>query len=247
MSLINEKYDRVICVNLKERPDKKEFIEPRLKKYNIQFEWYHPVILNYSKHFVDLYAAKFNNPQQNLWLFNPSFPNEFGTMHSHYFVIKSALLDRVQNLFVFEDDCAFHKDWNELLPKYFNTLPDDTDGVLLYSYMSKLEPQNIRVKPRWTKGYASWSFLAYGMNRRAMEGYVKLIDEQPMIADRGAWIMMTYMNYNFYVASPPLVLPSKNLTSNIRGADKNYEKITDMTLPITGSVFILGINQNNYE
>jgi GR25 family glycosyltransferase involved in LPS biosynthesis len=160
-------------------------------------------------------------------------------MHSHYIVIKTALLQNVQNLFVFEDDCAFHKNWDELLPKYINTIPENADGILLYSFMSDLNPQNVRVKPRWTKGFASWSFVAYGMNRRAMEGYIKLMDEHPMIADRGSWEMMTWGGYNFYIASPPLVLPSKEFTSNIRGENKNYEK--------TKSVFILGINENDYE
>jgi GR25 family glycosyltransferase involved in LPS biosynthesis len=172
-------------------------------------------------------------------LFNPAFPNELGAMQSHYSVIKSALLDGAQSLFVFEDDCCFNKKWDELLPKYLDSIPENTDGILLYSYMSDLNPQNIRVKPRWTKGFASWSFLAYGLNRKAMEGYIKLQDETPMIADRGSYHMMTYLNYNFYVASPPLLIPSKQFDSNIRGENKNYEKIK--------SVFLLGINEQDYQ
>ena len=240
MSLINQKYDKVVCMNLIERPDKADFMKIRFDKYDIKIDdWYHPVILGYSRHFVEPYADKHNDYQNNRVLFNKQFPNEFGTMHSHYTVIKTALLQGVQNLFVFEDDCAFNKNWNELLPKYINTIPEDADGILLYSFMSDFNPQNVRVKPRWTKGFASWSFVAYGMNKRAMEGYIKHMDEHPMIADRGSWEMMTWGGYNFYIASPPLVLPSKEFTSNIRGENKNYEK--------TKSVFILGINENDYE
>jgi len=239
MSLINERYDKVVCINLLERPDKKKFMEERFAKFNIQSEWYHPVILGYSRHFVDTYTEKFNNPKEGKVLFNQKFPNEFGTMHSHYHVVKTALLQGVENLFVFEDDCAFHQDWDNLLPKYFNTIPDNTDGVLLYSYMNRLEPQNVRVKPRWTVGFGSWSMLAYGMNRRTMKAYVNMLDNTPMIADRVTWSMMTYLGFNFYVASPPLVLPAKELTSNIRGNDKNYEK--------QKSVFTLGINEEEYK
>lgn len=238
MSLINEKYDRVICINLKERPDKKKFIQAQLNKYNILFEFFHPVILGYSQKFIDPYTNEYNSGK---WppLFNKQFPNEFGTLHSHYYVIKSALLDGIQNLFIFEDDCAFHKDWDNLLPKYMNTIPNDMDGILLYSYMSKLEPQNTRVKPRWTKGFMSWSLLAYGMNRKAMEGFINLVDSMPMIADRVSWEMMTNKGYNFYIASPPLILPAKELSSNIRGENKNYEK--------TKSIYILGINEEDYK
>jgi len=239
MSPLNEKYDKIVCINLQERPDKKEYMDERFNKLDIKVEYYHPVILNYAKHFVELYADKVNDYQKNWVLFNKQFPNEFGTLHSHYSVIKSALLSGVEKLFVFEDDCAFHKKWDEYLPKYLNTIPENADGILLYSFMAQLEPQNIRVAPRWTRGFGSWSFIAYGMNRRAMEGYVNLMDNTPMIADRGSWYMMTYLDYNFYVASPPLLLPAKDLTSNIRGTDKNYEKIK--------SIFIMGINENDYE
>ena len=45
--------------------------------------------------------------------------------------------------------------------------------------MSELNPQNIRVKPRWTKGFASWSFVAYGMNRKAIKGLK--IDERQLV------------------------------------------------------------------
>lgn len=238
MSILNDRYSKIVCINLIERPDKKKFMEDRFNKHNIQYEWYHPVILGYSRHFVNTYTERFNNPIGNKIMFNQKFPNEFGTMHSHYNVIKTALLQGVENLFVFEDDCAFHKDWDVLLPKYLNTLPENADGVLLYSYMSELNSKNVRVTPRWTVGYASWSLLAYGMNRKAMKAYINILDNSPMIADKVTWHMMTDLGFNFYVASPPLVIPSKILTSNIRGEDKNYESIK--------SIFTLGINESEY-
>jgi GR25 family glycosyltransferase involved in LPS biosynthesis len=237
-SLINERYDKVVCINLKERPNKYAFMKERFDRHGIEVQWYHPVILNYSKHFVDAYADKYNDYEKHIVLFNKHFPNEFGTMTTHYYVIKTALLEGVNNLFVFEDDCCFHKDWNELLPKYLNTIPEDADGILLYSFMKQLEPQNVRVKPRWTKGFASWSFVGYGMNRRAMQGYVDLIDRMPMIADRGSWEMMTHGGYNFYICTPPLVIPSKEFTSDIRGENKNYET--------NQSIFLMGINREDY-
>jgi len=243
MNLINEKYDKVVCISLKEREDKYKYAMAQFIKHDIQVEFYRPVIPGYAFKLIELYADKYNDYSKNHRLFNKEFPNELGAMQSHYAVIKSALIEGAQNIFVFEDDCAFHKDFETLLPKYFDTLPGDTDGVLLYSYMANFEPPNIRVKPRWTKGFASWSFIAYGLNKRAMEGYIKLQDSQPMIADKASWVMMSHQGYNFYVASPPLVIPSKTLTSSIRGENKNYEKQQFLG----GNVFMLGIDVNDYE
>lgn len=243
MSLINEKYEKVVCISLKERDDKYKYALSQFIKHNIQVEWYRPVIPGYAAKLLYPYCKQYNSPDGLKVLFNSQFPNELGAMQSHYNVIKSALLDGVQSLFIFEDDCAFHKEWETLLPKYLDTLPEDADGILLYSFMGKLEPQNVRVKPRWTKGFASWSILAYGLNRRAMEGYIALQNTQPMIADSITWNMMTYQKYNFYIASPPLVIPTKNLTSNIRGENKNYDKgILD-----GGNIFMLGVDDKNYE
>lgn len=239
MSLINEKYQKVVCICLKEREDKYNYIKSKFEKYNIQVEFYRPVIPGYASKLIEPYSDKHNRYEINDIFFNKQFPNELGAMQSHYHVIKTALLEGVENLFVFEDDCSFQKDWNELLPKYFNTIPKDAHGILLYSFMDRLYPENIKVSSRWTKGFGSWSLLAYGLNKEAMEAYIKIQDDNPMIADRATLKMMTYMNFNFYTASPPLVIPSKTLTSSIRGENKNYEKIR--------SIFMLGIDDKNYE
>jgi len=239
MSLLNSRYDKIVCICLKERDDKYKYALSQFIKHDIQVEWFRPVVPGYAKILTEPYNLKYNSPDGRNIRFNPNFPNELGALQSHYHVIKSALLEGAKSIFIFEDDCAFHKDWEALLPKYLNTLPEDTDGILLYSFMHHFEPQNVRVRPRWTKGFASWSILAYGMNERAMKKYIELADSCPMIADSITWHMMTHDGFNFYVASPPLVVPSKNLSSNIRGEQKNYEQYRTM--------FMMGVNDNNYE
>ena len=243
MSLINEKYNKVVCICLKEREDKYKYSLAQFIKHGIDVEFYRPVVPGYAAQLLEDYYKRWNSPDNMKIRFNPRFPNELGAMQSHYHVIKNALIEGAKSIFVFEDDCVFHKDFDTLLPKYMNTLPNDAEGVLLYSYMANLEPQNVRVAPRWTKGFASWSFLAYGLTERAMKGYVQLQDMQPMIADKASWVMMTQQGFNFYIASPPLIIPSKSLTSSIRGENKNYEKAQFLG----GNVFMLGISPDDYE
>jgi len=243
MSLINEKYDKVVCICLKERDDKYKYMLSQFIKHDIEVEWFRPVIPGYAAKLMGAYTKLYNDPPNGKVFFNPQFPNELGAMESHYSVIKTALLEGSQNLFIFEDDCAFHKNWETYLPKYLDTIPDDADGIMLYSYMAALQPQNLRVKPRWVKGFASWSILAYGMNRKAMERYIAIADAQPMIADAITLNMMTRENFNFYIATPPLVIPAKELSSNIRGDNKNYEQSPF----IGGNIFMLGLNAKDYE
>jgi GR25 family glycosyltransferase involved in LPS biosynthesis len=243
MSLINEKYDKVVCICLRERDDKYKYMLSQFAKHNIEVEWFRPVIPGYAVRLLEPYCQRYNSVGNKKVLFNPQFPNELGAMQSHYHVIKTALLEGAKSLFIFEDDCAFHRDFDNLIVKYLSSVPEDADGILLYSYMAQLQPQNIRVKPRWTKGFASWSILAYGMNRKAMERYIQIADTQPMIADTITLHMMTNEKFNFYIATPPLVIPTKMLSSDIRGKNKNY----DQAQFLGGNVFMLGINENDYE
>jgi GR25 family glycosyltransferase involved in LPS biosynthesis len=238
-SILHNHFDKIFCINLVNHPEKKEFMQNKFDKYEIEVEWFHPVIPGYSSKIIEAYTNHYNNTSSNQIFFNRQFPNELGAFQSHYHVIKTALYKGYENIFVFEDDCSFHTDWEKLLPKYLDTIPPDADSILLYSYMHQLEKQNIRIRPRWTKGFASWSLIAYSMNKRAMEEYIKIQDNQPMIADKASWIMMTQKNFNFYIASPPLVTPSKKFSSDIRGNNKNYEK--------NKSIFLLGVNEDNYK
>jgi hypothetical protein len=242
MSLINKKYEKVVCISLKERNDKFQFAKKQFEKHNIEVEFFRPVIHNYIRKFSELYADKYNIPTQNKILFNKEFSNELSVMQSFYHVIKNATLDGIQNLFIFEDDFQMHKNWDELLPKYFNSVPSDADAILLYSYMSNLNPENIRVSSRWTKGYKSWSHIAIGMNRKYMEEYIKQIDNCPRIGDLVSYQMME-KEFNVYIASPPLGVPAKQFNSDIRGKNKNYDKPQF----IGGNIFMLGINDNDYE
>ena len=223
-------YDKIVCISLREREDKYKLMSDRLINHGIEVEWYHPVINGFNRAIVESLS------QTKRGHFNLDNPNEFGCAMSHYHVIKTALLEGVQNLFVFEDDAVFHKDFDELLPKYLDKIPENTDGILLYSFMYDILSQNVRLNSRWTKAHKSWSLIAYGISRKVMEEYIKRQDAFFTISDIVTYKMQEE-GFNFVVASPPLVVPNKELTSNIRTV-KNYET--------TKSILLLGINENNY-
>lgn len=236
MGYLNDRYEKIVCINLKERKDKYEFMLAQFIKNDISVEWFHPVIHGYANKIVKpLVDAKVAH-------FNVQHANEFNTMSSFYHVVKSAILDGAQSLFIIEDDFHMHKQFNELLPKYFDTVPKDADAILLYSYMSGLNPENIRVSSRWVRGYKSWSHIAIGMSKKYMEEFIKRIDRRPCTGDLISYEMME-QGFNVYIATPPLGIPSKLFVSDIRGNNKNYDKPQFMG----GNVFMLGINEKLYE
>jgi len=234
MNTLNKIFDRVICINLVNRQDKKTKMKERFDRLGIEVEWFKAVEYGFASQVINSLP-----PIRNDFIrFNPNNPNEFGAAISHYTVIKTAFLEGVEKIFVFEDDVLFRKDFNDKFDKYYNSLPSDWDMIMLYSFMYKIQPQNIRVNARWIKSYDSWSLMSYGMNRKAMERYISDQDNLFQIADRVSFKMQG-KDLNIYSAIPTLCIPDKNMGSNIRGDNMNY--VTNNT------ILNMGFSNDNYE
>jgi len=234
MNRLNKEFNKVVCVNLVSRSDKKAKTEAKFNALGIEVEWFKAVEYGFAHSVVSSLPKSTSGFNR----FNPKQPNEFGAAMSHYTVIKTAYQEGVENLFVFEDDVMFRKNFNSLFEKYFDALPSDWDMFLLYSFMYHLQPQNIRVNSRWIKSYDAWSLMSYAMNRKAMEKYIKEQDEWFRIADLASY-QMQGKELNIYSAIPTLCIPNQNLGSNIRGDNMNYVN--------TNTVLNMGYGNENYE
>lgn len=233
MHLLNTMFDKVVCINLLERKDKREKMQKKFDDLGIEIEWYHPVQYGFIPNIVNpIIDAKVGH-------FNKSQPFEFGCALSHYTVIKKALLEGYERLFVFEDDAVFHKDFNNKLKTYMDDLPENWDLILLYSFMYNILPQNIRVSKRWIKSYKAWSLMAYGMKRKFMEEYIKRQDKFFTISDGVSYNMQETSDFNIYSAIPTLCIPDISMGSNIRGESLNYKN--------TPTCINLGYDENNYD
>jgi len=233
MHLLNKEFDRVVCINLAERKDKKEAMQKSFGRLGIDVEWFNPVRYEFLPNIVNSINA--SGKAQ----FNPKQPFEIGASLSHYHVIKKALIDGVKKLFVFEDDAKFHKDFNNKLDNYWGYVPVDWDMISFYSFMYQLLPQNIRVSKRWMTSYKSWSLIAYGMNVKAMTEYIRKQDEYFGIADMVTFQMQETGKFNMYSAVPALCIPETDLKSDIRGMQMNYKN--------TPTVTNVGYSEENYE
>ena len=234
MSLLNEHFEKIVCINLINRKDKKEEMQKRFDKYDINVEWFSAVQYGFAEEIVKSLKPNINGFPR----FNTKHPNEFGAALSHYTVIKTALEQGVKKLFVFEDDAMFRKDFELKLGKALFKLPDDWDMINLYSFMYKLQPQNKRISASWIKSFNSWSLMAYGINEKAMKQYIKDMDEKFQIADLASFKMQE-KDLNIYSVVPTLCIPNAKIGSNIRGTDMNYVN--------TNTIINTGFPNTNYE
>lgn len=181
ISPLNNVFDRVVCINLVERQDRNKLINNELKKFNIKFEFYNPVKFGFAGIIAEEIMNSFTKTRRGF--FNIFQPNEVGCAISHYSVIKKAYLEGVNNLFIFEDDITLDDDFNEKFKLYYSKIPKDWNMMLLYSFMQRWEDRMIPVNEYWRTAHNNWSCVAYGMNRKFMEEYIKSADEYFCIAD----------------------------------------------------------------
>jgi GR25 family glycosyltransferase involved in LPS biosynthesis len=233
MHRLNKDFDKVVCINLVNRLDKKIKMQAKLDKLGIEVEWFTAVqygfIPNIVKPLNDSGKAHFNLTQ----------PYEIGAALSHYTVIKQALEEGVEKLFVFEDDVRFRKNFNEELDKYLNKAPEDWELLLLYSFMYEILPGNIRVNSKWIRSHRAWSLMSYGMKKSFMKEYIKRQDQFFTLSDSVTYKMQENSPFNIYSAVPTLCIPDTYLGSNIRGENMNYQ--------YNPTIINLGFSDENYE
>lgn len=231
MHRINKEFDKVICINLAERKDKRERMESRFSRLGITTEWFTAVQYGF--------IPKILNPivDSKVGNFNKNQPFEIGAALSHYHVIKQALAEGCEKIFVFEDDAKFHFDFNNKFNSYMNILPENWDILLLYSFMYQLNPENTRINSKWIRSFNSWSLMSYGINKKAMQAYIKSQDNFFTISDRVTYEMQNNNEFNIYSAVPTLCIPEPN-SSNIR-SQANYIQ--------NPTIINLGIKDDNYS
>jgi GR25 family glycosyltransferase involved in LPS biosynthesis len=213
---LNRDFDKVVCINLSERPDKRNAMQKKFDELGIKVEWFTTVQFGFAPKIIDaIEKAKVGH-------FNANQPFEIGPSISHYSVIKQAFIEKCENIFVFEDDVRFHGNFNEKLDKYLDDLPQNWEVILLYSFMYDILPENIRVSKRWIKSFRAWSLMSYGMKREFMKKYIESQDNFWTISDMVTYRLQETKQYNIYSAIPTLCIPEVKLGSNVRGENMNY-------------------------
>ncbi len=237
--ILNDYFDKVYCINLAERPDKRKKMEERFHKLGIEVEWFTPVTFGFAPKIVPTLV------KANVAHFNIQHPNEIGAALSHYTVIKRAFLEGHDQIFVFEDDAKFDTMFNDKIGKYLDSAPGDANMLMFYSYMYEFLPQNKKMNSRWMTAFRAWSLMAYGMDRIMMKAYIKEQDNHLSISDHATFKLQENKDLHIYSSMPSICIPDTQIASNIR-KKMNYDGIgtlTDGTVSITN----LGVSNKNYE
>lgn len=108
------KIDKIYCINLKERKDRKEKMLSQFQKLNLNVQW-------------------IKGRKGRIKDFNPQFKNkgQIGCLKSHYSIINDAILNNYENILIFEDDIIICDDFHERLFEIDKYIPDDWVSIYL--------------------------------------------------------------------------------------------------------------------
>ncbi len=84
---LNKEFDKVVCINLVSRLDKKLKTQEKFDDLGIEVEWFEAVEYGFAPEIVESLKPTENDFPR----FNVKTPNEFGAAISHYSVIKTAI------------------------------------------------------------------------------------------------------------------------------------------------------------
>ena len=229
MHPLNKMFEKVYCLNLLERTDRRENIEKRFKNLGIEVEFVEGVKHGWMKGF-----SNFD--------FIPS--NAISVTIDHYNVIKKAQLKNYNNIFIFEDDTTFIKDFNDLIERYLENAPENWNLLYLYLRTEGLYIPK-KVNDYWVKAQGA-CVSAYGINKNFYKVFLYEMDQRFGVIDEvaGRFHNTGQKNniafYNCYCTYPNLCLQDYNIGSNIVGG-QNLEQMEKTTTNMWGKTF------NDYE
>lgn len=189
---LNDIFERIVVINLDSRPDRLEVFDAQAKKYDIDYIRF-PAIPAHEQ-LIPVWACK----------------------ESHIAVIRKAIDDGVNSLFVFEDDAQFVDNFNEKLEEVYNKLPQNWDMFYLGAWHLVYQPYTEGL----VKMIESYSAHAYGIHSRYMqEAFSQIYLNKPAdlsLADRHPHIQA-------FCAKPALV----GQTPGFSDIEKGYRDVTD--------------------
>ena len=209
MSILNQHFDKIYCINLDKRTDRWAHALAQFRKYNIK---------------VERVSAIEGNPE-NLPVISPyliQYPGAVGCSLSHYSILKDAKELGLSNVLVFEDDVLFREDWEKTYTENYKDIPEDWDMIYL-STNSMHRVITRTISDKIVKAHTCLTTHSYAIKSSlfdlAMEHIIKL--NNPVDGCYGSIIQPINNCYIF----DPGVCTQMNGFSDIANHNTNYNKL----------------------
>lgn len=149
MTLKDLNLDKVFCINLARRPERKYEAQVEIDKLGISVEWYDAI----------------DSSLMSLTSSNNLKPGMVGCYLSHYFILQHCLMNGYERILILEDDIQLITGGNSLLAHALPKLPTDWQFVYLGCTIIEAERHRTKtVNDYWCVPGGSWGTQAYMIN-----------------------------------------------------------------------------------
>jgi GR25 family glycosyltransferase involved in LPS biosynthesis len=217
---INDYFDKIICINLKRRPDRWAEMEIQLKKHNIRAIRFEAVDGNPMK--WKPYKGCFEGKMQ-------SFPGNMGCIASHVNIYKMAKENKWKRVLIIEDDCDFIDNLNEIFNNSINSLPGDWDllyfGGVHETRGGVFVPE--KIDEHFVKAKRIITTTCYAIKETAYDLAIKtILKDEPYFYTAidgylGAYIQPNCVTYSYH---PPVAWQRASY-SDIQKGDRDYSNM----------------------
>lgn len=218
--ILNKIFDKVYCINLINRPDKRSLAKESFDRIGLEVEFFDAIKYEFGTMCSNLIRTN------KTGYFNLNSTSEFGCFMSHYAILKKTKDMGYKSVLILEDDVCFLLDFNDKIQHYFNELPSDWDIISLYRVLYEISDKNKLENKLWCTYYKSWSTMVYGLRNNGIDAMLDYYSVFPCIADLPLYNNLENENIKFYSTTKPLCVPNINMKSDLRGvvhelSDKN--------------------------
>ena len=175
--MFNDHFDKVFCLNLPIRDDRRERIYDVCSRKDVDFEFFSAVRGFAIQYVHSLVSDRF------------SAAGYVGTLISYLNLFDYALNKGYEKICVIEDDVMVHKNIHSIADEYIPKLPENTD-MAYFSYIPLGDDHSMwnynMINDRFVSGNVSGgimraknlcSMMAFSINRRLMEHLMKVLNE----------------------------------------------------------------------
>ena len=175
--MFNDHFDKVFCLNLPIREDRKERMYSLFEKYNLDVEFFSAVRGFAIPYVHSLVSDRF------------SAAGYVGTLISYLNLFDYALNKGYERICVIEDDVMVHKNIHSIADTYIPRLPENTD-MAYFSYIPLNDDHSMwnynMINDKFIDGNVSGgifraknlcSMMAFSVNKRIMEHLTKTLNE----------------------------------------------------------------------
>jgi GR25 family glycosyltransferase involved in LPS biosynthesis len=188
MEFFNKTFDKIYCINLVSRPDRKAHVELQFKKAGIEVE------------FIEAIEAKSDNEQFT--------DGMVGCFKSHRSIYESAIASGYESILIFEDDIQFTSGFEYLLKKANEQIPEGSD-FLFYGFEQDkgLNGFLYKVNDFWVIPGTGWGCHAYAiLNKQTLLNIEKGTRKMVMEIDRQfSNLVLSAYDIEHFMMIPPAV------------------------------------------